>query len=398
MNIIQKYGGACLATPEKIRIVAQRLAERHRQGHKIVAVVSAMGQSTDSLIRLAYDVSPNPNRRELDMLLSTGERVSMSLMSMALADLGIPAISFTGSQAGVLTDSSHSSARIVDVKPIRVREELDRGRVVVLAGFQGVHPATKEITTLGRGGSDTTAVAMAAALNADRCEIIKEVDGVCSADPRVYSAARPLRQVEFCELAEMCFWGAKVLHYRSVELASQLKVPLTIHNWNNVNEFTQVCQEVMNMEIGKVLAINSLARVEHLHIKSTSLDAGLVFLQNHLKTHQLAWPQILASAFDAAKGVCRVALTGDNETLDVLMRSLGAGSDIQPGQPKMAAVTLTSHGGPRPELLPEMLTLLGQHKIATDKCLVSSRSITAFIPFDRREEAVRLLGQKFLGA
>src|SRR5215471_14424910 len=166
-TIVQKYGGACLETPEKLRSVAQELAGLHAQGHRLVVIVSAMGKTTDELVRLAYQVSPHPNRREMDMLLTTGERISMSLMSMALFDLGVPAISFTGSQAGVMTDESHSSARILDVRPTRVREELDRGRVVVLAGFQGVNPVTKEITTLGRGGSDTTAVAMAAALKAE---------------------------------------------------------------------------------------------------------------------------------------------------------------------------------------------------------------------------------------
>src|ERR1700754_5168088 len=189
--IVQKYSGACLETPEKVRAVAADLADLHGRGCRVVVVVSAMGKTTDQLIEMAYQVSPRPNRRELDMLLTTGERISMSLMSMALSDLGVPAISFTGSQAGVMTDASHSAARIVDVRPVRVREELDRGRIVVLAGFQGVNPITREITTLGRGGSDTTAVAMAAALKAECCEIIKEVDGVCSADPRIVANSKP---------------------------------------------------------------------------------------------------------------------------------------------------------------------------------------------------------------
>src|SRR6266403_1248862 len=223
--IVQKYGGTCLETPAKIRAVASGLADLHRRGYRVVAIVSAIGKTTDELVKLAYQVSPHPNRRELDMLLTTGERISRSSMSMALADLGVPAISFTGSQAGVMTDQSHSSARILDVRPIRVREELDRGRIVVLAGFQGVNPVTKEITTLGRGGSDTTAVAMAAALKAECCEIIKEVDGVCSADPRIVANSKPLRELDFASLSEMCFWGAKVLHFRSVELAQSENVP-----------------------------------------------------------------------------------------------------------------------------------------------------------------------------
>src|SRR2546430_16562762 len=191
-TIVQKYGGAWLEPPAKIRAVASSLADWHSRGHRVVAIVSAMGKNTDELIRMAYQVSPHPNRRELDMLLTTGERISMSLMSMALSDFGVPAISFTGSQAGVMTDESHSSARILDVRPVRVREELDRGRIVVLAGFQGVNPVTREITTLGRGGSGTTAGAMAAALKAERCEIIKEGDGVCSAVSRIVPNSKTL--------------------------------------------------------------------------------------------------------------------------------------------------------------------------------------------------------------
>src|SRR5579864_8418528 len=238
--IVQKYGGVCLETPAKIRAVARALADLHGLGHRVVVIVSAMGKTTDQLIQMAHQVSPTPNRRELDMLLTTGERVSMSLTSMALSDLGVPAISFTGSQAGVMTDDSHSAARILEVRPVRVREELDRGRIVVLAGFQGVNPVNKEITTLGRGGSDTTAVAMAAVLKAERCEIIKEVDGICSADPRIVSEAKPLRVLDFASLSEMCFWGAKVLHFRSVELAQSRNVPLVLRKWGSTDHATQV--------------------------------------------------------------------------------------------------------------------------------------------------------------
>src|SRR4051794_24522899 len=246
--IVQKYGGVCLETPAKNCAVARSLADLHGRGHRVVAIVSPLGKTPDQLIQMAYQISPSPNRRELDMLVSTGERISMSLMSMALSDLGVPAISFTGSQAGVMTDDSHSSARILDVRPIRVREELDRGRVVVLAGFQGVDPVTKEITTLGRGGSDTTAVAMAAALKAERCEIIKEVDGICSADPHIVDDATPLRQLDFAALSEMCFWGAKVLHFRSVELAQNQGVRLVLKKRGAAGQITQVTKEVADME------------------------------------------------------------------------------------------------------------------------------------------------------
>src|SRR6201988_837379 len=293
--IVQKYGGVCLETPEKIRAVASTLAGLYRRGHRIVAIVSAMGTTTDELIRMAYQVSPQPNRRELDMLLTTGERISMSLVSMALSDFGVPAISFTGSQAGVMTDQSHSSARILEVRPVRVREELDRGRIVVLAGFQGVNPVTKEITTLGRGGSDTTAVAMAAALKAECCEIIKEVDGVCTADPRIVANSKPLRHLDFASLSEMCFWGAKVLHFRSVELAQNQNVPLVLKQWGGTEHSTRVMKEAAHMESGKVLAVNSIDRIEHVEIDSRDLHHGFEKFAQHLKQNSLSWPQLLGS-------------------------------------------------------------------------------------------------------
>src|SRR5687768_3927696 len=183
--LVQKYGGTSVAAPERIRAVAERVAEARAGGAELVVVVSAMGQTTDELLRLAHEVSARPSRRELDMLLTTGERVSMALLAMALGDLAVPAISFTGSQSGILTDDAHSAARITAVKPERIRRGLDDGRVVIVAGFQGVCPETREITTLGRGGSDTTAVALAAALAPAQCEIYTDVAGVLTADPRV---------------------------------------------------------------------------------------------------------------------------------------------------------------------------------------------------------------------
>ncbi len=228
MLIVQKYGGATLADPEKIKNVAERLYQMHEKSVQVVAVVSAMGKTTNQLIQLAQQVSSHPNRREMDMLLSTGERVSMALVSMALLDLGAPAISFTGSQSGILTDDSHENAFIQDVKAFRVEEALAKNKIVVLAGFQGVSPTTKEITTLGRGGSDTTAVAMAAFLQADHCEILKDVPSVFSADPNCVTNVKALNELSYDEMLDMTFWGAKVLHYRSVELAKSCGVEMYV--------------------------------------------------------------------------------------------------------------------------------------------------------------------------
>ena len=387
--IVQKYGGVCLETPEKIRAVARSLADLHGRGHRVVAIVSAMGKTTDQLIQMAYQVSPTPNRRELDMLLTTGERVSMSLMSMALADLGVPAISFTGSQAGVMTDASHSSARILDVRPIRVREELDRGRVVVLAGFQGVNPATREITTLGRGGSDTTAVAMAAALKAERCEIIKDVDGICSADPRIVPDARPLRRVDFASLSEMCFFGAKILHFRSVELAQSQEVALLLKQWGGAEHSTQVMKEVAGMESGKVLAVNSMARIEYVEIDSRDLNHGFEKFAQHLKQNSLFWPQLLDSSFAAGKTSMTVA--SDSEWLDALSRTLERSKDMRKQREASSSVSITCFGGVSPELPFRALQVLGDRGIVPDKYVLSPHSVSLFVPVESREAAVKAL-------
>jgi aspartate kinase len=387
--LVQKYGGACLETPAKLRAVASHLADLHGRGHRVVAIVSAMGKTTDELIKTAYQVSPHPNRRELDMLLSTGERISMALMSMALSDLGIPAISFTGSQAGVMTDDSHSAAKIVDVRPVRVREELERGRIVVLAGFQGVNPHSKEITTLGRGGSDTTAVAMAAALRAERCEIVKEVDGVCTADPRLVKESQPLRKVDFTGLAEMCFWGAKVLHFRCVELAQSQNVPLVIKKWGESAESTQVLKEVNDMEIGKALSVNSLARVEHVEIDAPILNEGFEKFAQHLKQHGLSWPQLLASAFDGGKA--RIMFTSDNESLDTLLRTFEKSKGLRKHRPTLSSVTVTCHGGVNSDLPHRALQILTHHGIHADKYILSPHSVSVFIAPEARETAVRAL-------
>ncbi|UPT86083.1 aspartate kinase [Bradyrhizobium barranii subsp. apii] len=387
-TIVQKYGGVCLETPEKIRAVARSLADLHSRGHRVVAIVSAMGKTTDELIKAAYQVSPHPNRRELDMLLTTGERISMSLMSMALSDLGAPAISFTGSQAGVMTDESHSSARILDVRPARVLEELGRGRIVVLAGFQGVNPRTKEITTLGRGGSDTTAVAMAAALKAERCEIIKEVDGICSADPRIVANAKPLRRLDFASLSEMCFWGAKVLHFRSVELAQSQNIPLYLRKWGNSEHSTRVMKEVIGMETG-ILAVNSMARIEHVEIASTNLSHGFEKFAQHLKQNGLSWPQVLASAFTAGK--TRIMMTCESESLDTLLRTLERSKDLRKERETLSSVSLTCFGGVSSDLPFQAIQILQSRGIVVEKYVLSPHSINLFVPVETREAAVTAL-------
>lgn len=245
--IVQKYGGTSVADPERMRSVAENIAFTRRRGDQVVVVVSAMGKSTDNLIALANSVSKTQPGRELDMLLTTGERVSMALVTMALADLGVPAMSFTGSQVGIITDTAHGKAKILEVRGDRVREALADGKVCVVAGFQGVS-TDKEITTLGRGGSDTTAVALAAALDADSCEIYTDVTGVFSADPRVVPQARKLAHINFDEMLEMAGAGSKVLALRSVEFARNHNVPLHVRSAFTWEQGTWVTDQEPSME------------------------------------------------------------------------------------------------------------------------------------------------------
>ncbi|KRC88296.1 aspartate kinase [Terrabacter sp. Root85] len=228
--VVQKYGGSSVADAEAIKRVARRIVETQRAGHSVCVVVSAMGDTTDELMDLAEQVTPAPPARELDMLLTSGERISMALVAMAIAQLGAEARSFTGSQAGVITDDAHGAARIIDVTPGRIQSALDAGHIAIVAGFQGVSQTTKDITTLGRGGSDTTAVALAAALGADVCEIYTDVDGVFTADPRVLPNARKLDVLSMEEMLDLAANGSKILHLRCVEYARRYGIPIHVRS------------------------------------------------------------------------------------------------------------------------------------------------------------------------
>ena len=241
--IVQKYGGSSVADAESMKRVASRIVATKKAGHDVVVVVSAMGDTTDELIDLANQITPIPEGRELDMLLTAGERISMALLAMAIKNLGHEALSFTGSQAGVITTSAHGRARIIDVTPSRIREALNEGAIAIVAGFQGISQDTKDVTTLGRGGSDTTAVALAAALDADVCEIYTDVDGVFSADPRVVPSARKLKTVTYEEMLELAAAGAKVLHLRCVEYARRFDLPIHVRSSFSNHEGTWVVKD-----------------------------------------------------------------------------------------------------------------------------------------------------------
>lgn len=280
--VVQKYGGSSLESAERIRRVAERIVATKKQGNDVVVVCSAMGDTTDELLDLASQVNPVPPAREMDMLLTAGERISNALVAMAIESFGAKAQSFTGSQAGVITTERHGNARIVDVTPGRVREALDGGKICLVAGFQGVNRESKDVTTLGRGGSDTTAVALAAALNADVCEIYSDVDGVYTADPRIVSNARKLDQLCFEEMLELAASGSKILVLRSVEYARAFGVPLRVRSSYSNDPGTLVAGSMEDIPVEEavlsgVATDNSEAKITVLGIPDSPGAASVVF-------------------------------------------------------------------------------------------------------------------------
>ncbi|MFF4605779.1 aspartate kinase [Streptomyces sp. NPDC001339] len=281
--VVQKYGGSSVADAEGIKRVAKRIVEAKKNGNQVVVVVSAMGDTTDELIDLAQEVSPIPSGREFDMLLTAGERISMALLAMAIKNLGHEAQSFTGSQAGVITDSAHNKARIIDVTPGRIRASVDEGNIAIVAGFQGVSQDKKDITTLGRGGSDTTAVALAAALDADVCEIYTDVDGVFTADPRVVKKARKIDWISFEDMLELASSGSKVLLHRCVEYARRYNIPIHVRSsfsglrgtW--VSNEPQGDQPMEQAIISGVAHDTSEAKVTVVGVPDKPGEAALIF-------------------------------------------------------------------------------------------------------------------------
>lgn len=245
--IVQKYGGTSVGTPERIKAVAERIDETRKAGNDVIVVVSAMGKTTDGLVELAGQITENPSAREMDMLLSTGEQVSIALLAMALHDMGAKAISLTGPQIGLITDNVHSKAKIVDMKPDKIHRYLDEGNIIIVAGFQGM-TSDEDVTTLGRGGSDTSAVAIAAVLKADRCEIYTDVDGIYTTDPRFVAKARKLDCITYDEMLELASLGAKVMHSRSIEFGKKYNVPIIVRSSFNNKEGTLIAQEGSQME------------------------------------------------------------------------------------------------------------------------------------------------------
>jgi aspartate kinase len=350
--IVMKFGGTSVAGPERIQAVARRLAGTRAMGLRVVGVLSAMGDSTDELLALAHEISPEPQERELDMLVSVGERVSCALAAMALIDLGEDAVSLTGSQAGIVTDTAHGKAKIVEVRARRIHEALDRGAIVLVAGFQGVSTEA-EVTTLGRGGSDTTAVALAAALGADVCEIFTDVEGVFSADPRLVPGARKLEAVSYDEMLELSASGARVLQLRSVEFARNHGVSLHVRSSFSEREGTWVTTEESERMLEKAM-ISGVAhtvdetvyRVED--VPAATLFSALAGAQVNVDTILQIGDEIVFSApnEDHATTVRTLDELGTRWTADAELGKVsvvGAGMRSHPGVAATAFATLEAN-------------------------------------------------------
>ncbi|UAL29505.1 aspartate kinase [Nocardioides rotundus] len=337
--VVQKYGGSSLADAASVKRVARRITEARRAGNDVVVAVSAMGDTTDELLDLANEVSPLPPPRELDMLMTAGERISMALVAMAISDLGFTARSFTGSQAGVITDSVHGKAKIIDITPGRISEALGDGHIVIVAGFQGVSQQTKEITTLGRGGTDTTAVALAAALGADVCEIYTDVDGVFTADPRVVPLARKLDRVSHEEMLELAASGSKVLHLRSVEYARRYNVPLHVRSSFSTKEGTWIVPDPAEGEqtmeqaiIAGVAHDVSEAKITVVGVPDKVGEAARIF--DALSDAEINIDMVVQNVSAAATGLTDISFTLPRTDGQVAMKAL-AGLQSEVGYEKL---------------------------------------------------------------
>lgn len=397
--VVQKFGGTSVADADRIREVAKHVAWTKSQGDVPVVVVSAMGKTTDELVHLAREVSAIQPGRELDMLLTAGERISMSLMCMALADLGVDAASFTGSQAGIITDSSHTNAKILEVRADRVRDALQRGMVPVVAGFQGVS-TERDVTTLGRGGSDTTAVALAAALGAERCEIYTDVSGVFTADPRIVPTARRLPRVSFEEMLEISATGARVLSHRSVEFARNHHVPVHVRSSFTWEPGTWITEEDPTMEQPIVSAVTSdvtEARITVSGIPDRPGIAAALFralADASVNVDMIVQSSSIGALSDISLTVPRTELDAAREVAQSLLAEVG-GSEVSVDD-KIAQVSVVGAGmKTHPGVTAAMFEALAANEINIEMISTSPIRISCTVREDAVIQAVRALHETF---
>ena len=397
--IVQKFGGSSVANVERIRKVAERVVGYKNKGYSLVVVVSALGDTTDELIELANQITPEPSEREMDMLLSTGEQISVALLAMAIHKLGSEAISFTGAQVGIITDTSYTRARIIKVNADKIKEELKKGKIVIVAGFQGV-TLNQDITTLGRGGSDLTAVALAKELNADECEIYTDVEGVYTTDPRIEPKAKKINKITYDEMLEMASLGAQVMQARSIEVAKKFDVPIHVRSSFSTKSGTMITKEVKRMEAVVVTGITltkNEAKITICDVPDRPGIAAKIFkklseggisvdmiVQNvsHTRKTDISFTVNKASAAETLKITRRIAKgIGTGEVLE----------DQDIARVSIVGVGMKSHSG----VAATMFDALARHKINIEMISTSDISISCIIHKKFAEAAVRALHGKF---
>ncbi len=396
--IVQKYGGTSVADADRIKRVAARVAATRKAGNDVIVVVSAMGGTTDQLIELARQVSPSPPGREMDMLLTAGERIAMALLAIAIQEEGVEAVSFTGSQAGILTDSSHGQAKIQEIRSFRVEESLKEGKVVIVAGFQGVDPQSKEITTLGRGGSDATAVALAAANHADVCEIYTDVDGVFTADPRIVPDARKLDEVSFEEMLELAATGARVLMLRSVEFGRNFNIPLHVRSSFHDGPGTWVKETTMEQAI--ISAISHDTSEAKVTVRGVPDQPGVAAaLFEPLAAEKVNVDMIVQNV--SKDGTTDISFTVPKEHAAVAtqvvkkvipeIRATSVDVDEAVARVSVVGAGMKSHPG----IAAKMFRVLSENQINIEMISTSSIRISCVVALHQIEEAVRVLHAAF---
>jgi len=397
--IVQKYGGSSVANGELIKNVARRVAQAKDEGNQVVVVVSAMGNTTDNLIELAHQVAEQPDDRELDVLLSTGETISSTLLAMALESLGYKAVSLTGAQAGIQTDSSHSQARILRVDPKRIVNELEKGNIVIVAGFQGITP-NMDITTLGRGGSDTTAVALAASLGAEICQIYTDVEGVYTADPRLVPVASKLKEISYEEMLELASYGAKVIHPRAVELGELYNMPILVASSFSNSVGTVICKEA-SMEVrNKVRGVahdTNVAKITVIGVPDRPGIAMAIFeplAKANISVDTIVQNASVENITDLTFTVARTDLIKTMSIVEPVAKSVGAKRCVTDSN--LAKVSIVGTGMQNmPGYAARMFRTLYEEGINIQLITTSEIRITCIISEDRVEDAVRVLHKSF---
>ena len=396
--IVQKFGGSSVATPDKLRAAARRAAREFQAGNQVVVVVSAMGDQTDDLIALAQQIHPEPDPREMDMLMAVGEQMSVALMAIAIHAMGVKATSLTGAQAGIHTDSVSSKAKIKNIDTTRLRRELSKGQIVIVAGFQGVD-AQDNITTLGRGGSDTTAMALAAALRAEQCDIFTDVDGVFTADPRMVPNARKLDQIDYDELLELASLGAKVMHSRAVEIAKRFGVPFRVRSSAHESEGTLVkdMEEIEQVDVRGAALDASEAKLTIRRVPDRPGIAATVFgelARGHVNVDMIVQNESAQQTTDVSFTVVKTDLPRARKVSQELARTIGAGDvevDEKIAKVSIVGIGMKSHSG----VAEKMFSALARHGINIRMISTSEIKLSVVIDEDQGPKALRAVHDAF---